>query len=126
MGRPLTTPWGRLCLRIGEPNSALDALLSAENAGSWAYVTAYNPGSIPLGEHENARRQQMLEQTVREAGLLFFYGTGVGDDGQWPPGPSLLISRISRDQAVDLGRRFGQWAIVFGETGGSPELLASE
>jgi hypothetical protein len=120
------TSRGHLCLRIGVSNPALDALLSAERARSWAYVTAYNPGSMPLGESENAKRQRVLEQAVREAGFLFFYGTGIGDDAQWPPEPSLLILGITRDQAVDLGRRFGQRAIVYGEAGGSPELLVGE
>lgn len=119
-------PWGRLRLRIGEPNHAVDALLSAEGARSWACVTAYNPGSMALAEHENSKRQEMLEQAVREADFLFFPCSGVGDDGQWPPEPSLLIPGITRDQAVDLGRRFGQRAIVLGEVSGNPDLLAIE
>jgi hypothetical protein len=88
-------------------------------------VTAYNPGSVALGESENAQRQLLLEQAARDAGFAFFRGEGVGDDGQWPPEPSLLILGITRAQAVDLGRRFGQRAIVYGEAGWSPQLLPS-
>ena len=117
------TSRGRLRLRIGESSGQLDELLASEAAGSWAYVTAHNPGSVPLSEDDNIRRQQRLERTVRERGFQFFRGEGIGDDGQWPPEPSLLIIGISRDQAVELGRRFGQRAIVYGETGRPAELL---
>ena len=120
------TPRGYLRLRIDERNPELDAVLAAEGAQSWAYVTACNPGSVALSKSENVQRQQMLEQAVREAGFVFFRGEGVGDDGQWSPEPSLLILGITRAQAVDLGRRFGQRAIVYGEAGGSPLLLPSE
>jgi hypothetical protein len=40
------TPQGYLRLRIGERNPELDAVLAAESTQSWAYVTAYNPGSV--------------------------------------------------------------------------------
>jgi hypothetical protein len=119
------TPRGNLRLRIDERNPELDAVLATEGAQSWAYVTACNPGSVALGESENARRQLLLEQATRDAGFVFFRGEGIGDDGQWPPEPSLLILGIARAQAVDLGRRFGQRAIVYGEAGGSPQLLPS-
>jgi hypothetical protein len=114
------TPRGRIRLRIREKSAELEAILFAEGAREWAYVTACNPGSRPLSHRENVRRQEALEREVSGRGLVFLRGEGVGDDGQWPPEPSLLILGIARDQAVDLGGRFGQKAIVFGETGGSP------
>jgi hypothetical protein len=120
------TPRGRLRLGIGEKSPELEALLAAEGARSWAYVTAYNPGSSLLSDRENVQRQEALERAVSQKGFVFFRGAGVGDDGQWPAEPSLLILGVARNQAIDLGRRFGQRAVVYGEAGGSPELLAIE
>jgi hypothetical protein len=117
------TPHGRMGLRVDRPAADLDALLAERGVHSWAYVTACNPGSALLTEPENCRRQEELERQVRETGRVFFHGEGIGDDGRWPPEPSLLILGIGRAEAVDLGRRFGQRAIVYGEAGGSPQLL---
>lgn len=41
----------------------------------------------------------------------------------WPPEKSLLILEIEREEAHELGRQFGQNAIVYGKSGGTPELL---
>ena len=49
------TPAGRLCIRIGEAHPVLDTLLTARGLRSWAYVTAHNPGSVPLTADENGR-----------------------------------------------------------------------
>jgi hypothetical protein len=117
---------GRLSLRIGEPHAELDFVARRSGARSWGYATAYNPGSSTLSEDENVSRQDGLENAAAEGGFLFFHGEGVGDDGQWFPEPSLLIIGITRAETVALGRRFGQRAIVYGEAGGSPQLIACE
>ena len=118
------TPSGHLRLRIGESNAELDDFLRAEGARTWMYITAYNPGSILLIEEENRRRQAELERTLRARGLRIFPGKGIGDDGEWPSEPSLLVLGVPRDVASEFGRRFGQRAVVWGERGGPPELLA--
>jgi hypothetical protein len=120
------TPRGPLCLRIGLPNPVLDALLESQGVRSWAYVTAWNPGSMRLSEDENVRRQHALEETLRRDGLIVFPGEGVGDDGRWPPEPSVLVLGISRADALALGQRFGQRAIVYGEAGKSPQLVSCQ
>lgn len=120
------TPPARLRLRIGEVHAELDAWLLREGVRTWAYVTAYNPGSIALDEDENIRRQTALEGVLGSAGLRFFPGEGVGDDGRWPPERSVLVLGVTREQALELGRRFGQRAVVYGESGGPAELLACE
>src|SRR5262245_46336962 len=107
------TSGGRLCLRVGRASPELDELLAACDVRTWAYVTAFNPGSIPLSHEENEQRNQRLAREVESRGYTAFPGEGIGDDGQWPPERSLLILGIIRDDAIDLGREFGQRAIVF-------------
>jgi hypothetical protein len=116
-------PDGPLSLRVGRTHADLDRLLARHGVTSWAFVTAYNPGSIRLDDTANRARQRQLEEAARALGKAVLPGRGVGDDGTWPPEESLLVLGISEPEAVSLGRRFGQAAVVCGETG-APARLA--
>ena len=127
-------------IRIGEPCPALDALLEKHAARTWAFVTAWNPGSKQLDEAENRHRQGKLEAEVKQRGYVFFRGAGIPDDfieqcsgssfhvhpsslDLWSPEESILILGIERSEAERLGRKFGQAAIVIGTSSTAPELL---
>src|SRR5207249_3666747 len=90
------TPKGRLRLRVGQQCSELDALLAGHGVTAWAYVTAFNPGSVPLTAEENTARQRRLERSVAELGLMSYHGEGIGDDRRWLAEASLLILGIGR------------------------------
>jgi hypothetical protein len=47
----------------------------------------------------------------------------VGEDGEWPPENNILIMGISRAATVDMGKLFGQIAVVFARRGKPVELL---
>lgn len=117
------TPHGRLCLRVGQANGEIDVLLAAFGVRSWAYVTGFNPGSIALSPEENEQHHRRLVRQIEHSGYTAFTGEGIGDDGRWPPERSLLILGLGRDDAIGLGREFGQLAIVYGEEGGEAMLL---
>lgn len=117
------TPKGWLSLRIGERCLALDGLLTEQGVSTWAYVTAFNPGSMRLSVEENASRQHELEEVVASLGVISYPGEGVADDGRWPPERSLLILGVARCDAVHLGRRYDQTAVVCGELGRAAELV---
>jgi hypothetical protein len=117
------TTQGRLVIRIGRTCLELDALLLSTGSATWAYVTAFNPGSVPLTDDENNARQRQLEDIVRELGYPMFGGEGIADEGVWPPEKSVLVLGIAREAAVELGGRFGQRAIVFGHVGGPASLV---
>jgi hypothetical protein len=120
------TSMGRVVLRIGKPSADLDALLSSTGVATWAYITACNPGSVRVTDGQNLARQRELEQVITARGCVSYRGDGIGDDGDWPAEPSLLILGIARDEAVQLGRRFGQLAVVCGERGHEVELVVCE
>jgi hypothetical protein len=101
----------------------LDDLLTDHSVSTWAHVTASNPASRRLSDEDNMARQHELERDVAGLGVTSYPGEGVGDDGQWPPEPSLLILGIARGDAVRLGRRYGQLAVVCGERGRAGELV---
>ena len=127
-------------IRIGEPCAALDALVEKHASGeagghtstfhvhpspsrSWAFVTAWNPGSKKLDDAENRHRQVQLEAEVKEGGYVFYRGAGVPDEKNWQPEESILILGIERSDASDLGKKYGQAAIVVGTMNTQPELL---
>ena len=115
-------PGETLCIRIDHVSTIPDDLLANEGVHSWAYITAWNPGSVPLSEGENMTQARQLESEVRQAGYKFFRGQGVGTGDEWPPEPSLLILGIAAEDAMQLGRKFGQIAIVTGRRGGPAQL----
>ena len=58
------------------------------------------------------RRRRKLEAELKAAGLPFLRGEGVDPSGSWPGEPSVLVLGISAEEAVRLGRAYGQNAIV--------------
>ncbi len=117
------TPLGPIELRVEKPNGVLVQLLKQYRATTWAYVTAFNPGSQTLAKDENRRRQHQLEDSLRREELPFFRGAGVGDDPQWPPEESVLVLNITRSRACELAREFGQNAILAGSDDGMAEII---
>ena len=107
----------RFTIRCGALSAPLDALLTDHGHDHWAYITACNPGSLPLGAAENRRRMADLARRIACLGLPMLEGEGVGDGDDWPPEPSLLVLGIGQKAAVELGREFGQVAIVIGRRG---------
>jgi hypothetical protein len=119
-------PDGRFAVRVGRPSAEVDQLLEAAKAATWAYVTAYNPGSERAPDAVNAARQRELESVIAECEYPSYRGEGVGDDRAWPPESSLLVLGIGEAEAVRLAERFGQAAIVFGERGEAARLVWTE
>lgn len=113
----------RFTIRVGERCAPLDELLAEHGTEEWAYVTAYNPGGRRADAAANTAAQERLEATLRETSRPVLRGEGAGDDGHWPPEPSLLVLGLSRADAVALARRFGQVAIVAGRRGAAAELV---
>lgn len=52
-----------------------------------------------------------------------YEGAGQGRAGDWAPEPSLMVLGIDRAQAEKLGRRYGQYAIVWVDATGMPSLV---
>ena len=110
-------------MRVEESCAELDALLTDHGVSTWAYITASNPGSRQLSDEDNSARLRELEADVDTLGVRAYPGEGVADDGRWPPESSLRILGIAQDDAVRLGRRYGQVAVVCGELGSAAKLV---
>jgi hypothetical protein len=116
-------PGGPLIIRVGLPDVALDALLDSLGARTWAFITAYNPGSVSFSAGENELNNRDLLGRLRSLGYQPLFGAGIGDDGTWPPEPSFFVAGIGEEDALRLGRRYRQLAVVAGRWGEAPRLL---
>jgi hypothetical protein len=109
--------------RIGSMNSRLDALVTSRQAKSWALVSAWNPGLTKPSDEENESRQATLVAEAQVRGYEVFPGDGHDPDGRWKAEPSAWIVGIGQDEAKELGRKYGQWAVVVGTVGARSQLL---
>jgi len=110
-------------IRPGETDATLERALEARGATAWAYVTAWNPGSQLLSRSENDVRQRGLKDELERRGFEFAEGRGEPSDTTWQPEESVLIFGIDEANAVALGMKHGQWAIVVGKRDGGPARL---
>ncbi len=108
---------GRVAIRIGATDALLDELLDSRGVSSWAYVTAWNPRAQALPPGENALRHDALVRGLEKSGFRFLEGEGVGESAEWTPERSVQILGISEPEALALGERCEQEAIVIGERG---------
>lgn len=109
---------------IGKTSPDADDVLKRIVAASWAFITAYNPGSAQLPAQENEMRNAALRLALRQYFVL--NGIGRGVDGNWPPEPSFWVAGISLSDAIALAEEYGQNAIVFGRPGGVAQLVMTQ
>lgn len=117
------TGTGKITLRVGETNHGLDALLEGNACDTWAFVSAHNPRSTVLSAEENDRRHARFVSFLDGLGHRFLEGYGHSPDGDWEPETSVLILGIGPDEAVEIGRRFDQNAILTGRVGEPVKLV---
>ncbi|NJK54691.1 MAG: DUF3293 domain-containing protein [Pleurocapsa sp. SU_5_0] len=107
---------------IGEYCRSLDYLIAKCDYPAWALITAANPYSQPLSELENQQRQQKLIEYLQELPWSWLDALGKDRTGVWTPEPSLLLLGIDRIEAIAVGRKFEQNALVYGELNQPAEL----
>lgn len=112
-----------LHLRIGEENWDLEEFLIDNNVFSWAFISAWNPFSKSLSPSENEIRHSKLKDFAKNKQWVFAEGFGVPQNKDWNAEKSLFILDISKTEAISLGKKFDQNAIVIGRLAKAPELL---
>ena len=110
-------------IRVGQQNTALNDLLRKHGASTWAFITAYNPGSVLLDSSENEQRQKQLESDLRACGYVLILGAGEPGTNDSPAERSVLVLGMERGEAERFGQKYEQNAIIFGTEKGFPELL---
>jgi len=109
-------------IKFNTPNHDLHQFLKHHSATSYTFITAWNPQSQPLSDTENEKRNQQLANDL--TAYTIFPAAGVPATGEnWQAETSFFVLNIARENAMALGRKYGQLAIVFGEVEQEPELV---
>jgi hypothetical protein len=116
-------PTGTIEIRIGKVCPELDQVCKDNGSTSWCFITAWNPGTERPELEENDRRNIALRSDLTAVGCEVYDGCGVGEDPSWKPEESFLALGISEEDGAELGRRYGQYAIVVGEPGAPARLI---
>ncbi len=110
-------------LRVNERSAPLEVLHRRHGVDRSAFLTAWNPRSQRRADAINQAAQSELEATLRASGLKLFSAIGIDPDGNWPGEPSVLALGIAREQAEQIGRQYGQNALLWMGADAVPELV---
>lgn len=109
-------------LHVHEANTDLDVWLLDNNAMNYTIITAYNPNGKITDLQSNTKGQLELEEWLSKEKFRFTACLNLDPANIWPEEPSFLIFDIALADALALGKRFAQKAIVYGAIGMAPEL----
>lgn len=110
-------------IQIGQELAAELKAHCSKQAG-WCYITAYNPHSQPLDPKLNRLLNEKLQEELTQLNYQVFRGKGVSTtDHSYPGEESFWVPGIERDVALELGRKYGQNAIVWGKRDTTAELV---
>ena len=110
-------------INIGQPSKLLGRLYEVYGCASAAFITAWNPFSIPTSHEVNAVALTRLQEELGSRSTPFIDGIGEDATGQWPGEPSVLALGLSLDTAKNYGVQFEQNAIVWAGTDACPQLI---
>src|SRR5262249_42210274 len=110
-------------LQIGVPNARLRALHERLRVDCSAFLTAWNPRSMPTPEAENAAALDQMRGRIASLGLTTWLGWGGDPNGKWAAGGSLFVPGLALEQAKALARGFDQYAIVHALDDAVPRLI---
>jgi len=110
-------------LRIGEPSKALQCLYASTGTWCGLFITAFNPYGRRREEAANQSAHRVLGRRLAALTLHVFDGAGRDTLGEWPAEKSFLALGINGDIAAQLGKEFGQDAIVWCGVDAVPELV---
>ena len=118
-------PNGTINLKAQGESEELAALHREHQVSSSAFITAYNPNSEATDVETNEVMQKVLTSEV-EAQWTAIPGESADPKGQWPTEKCLLILGVELEEALALGRKYHQVAILFATQDGDTDLYFCE
>lgn len=115
-------PDGAFVLRIGVVSPELRWLHAARGVECSAYLTAWNPLGQVAPPAQNAVWQAAMRADLVALGVDVIEGEGRDPASGWAE-QSVLALGLGRAQAVRLGERYQQLAVLVCGVDGVPELL---
>jgi Protein of unknown function (DUF3293) len=116
-------PDAAIDLCIDRRSAPLDALLAQCGVRTWAFLSAYNPRSVPAPRAVNRRQATRLKRLITARGWTWLEATGIPCDRRRRPEPSVWIGGISLRDARRLAAHFGQNALLTGRHGRPVRLV---
>lgn len=107
---------------VGRNHCAFEKWLGEQGVKTFAFITASNPASRILSGSENTQKNKDLEADLQKVSRIVLPARHIALAGNWPPEESFWAGSISDENAILLGRKYGQNAIVRWKKGGVPEL----
>jgi len=98
-------------IKVGKTNKVLDKILRKHKATEAAFITPWNPKSKNLSYKQNQKRMKQIIKLLEKKNQTFIFAVGRSPDGKYYE-DSLLVLNIKSADAMELGRKFGQNAIV--------------
>lgn len=117
---------GPICFTAGAACPRLDAWLASKGISEWAFLTAHNPHAQSLPVQENQKHHKQLLGDVKWLGFAFVPRRDESKDKSLTPEVCLCIFGIAAEQALQLGERYAQAAIIVGQRGSPPRLLYAQ
>lgn len=112
-----------LTLRVDIANPALKVIHERCGVSCSAFLTAWNPRSVPQTAALNAAANAELRQRLSARGLESWPGRGHDPHGKWEAEESLFVPGLELDAARFHGRHFGQNAILHAVQDAVPRLV---
>ena len=109
--------------KVGNKSPELDELLRSYDVTVATFITAYNPKSMQLAKKENQVRNAELANVLNQAGYTYINGQGEDPEGVWLAEASYLVLGMGIKEALPLGRRFVQNAVLIIAMGKPVRLL---
>lgn len=110
-------------LAVDAPSAELVACHRAHGVARSAFLTAWNPGSVPAPAAQNRTAAVCLEAQLLARGYRLIGGQGIDPAGQWPAEDSVLVLGIGRAEASAIARQYGQAALIHAGRDGVPRLV---
>jgi hypothetical protein len=108
---------------VGKASAELLAAHARQGVDCSAYLTAWNPFSRETDDATNAARQTDLVDALSRLGLDCMPGLGRHPSNDWPGEDSVLALGLGLDDAMALGMRFEQNALVWSGADAVPQLI---
>lgn len=112
-----------ISIRVGTRNPTLDQLVKHHYQEQWVLITAYNPYSQLQTPHANQVQNASLAKDLWPLHVPIFRAIGQDDARQWPAEESFFVIGIGLQEAIALGQKYDQNAILVGNVGHAPQLL---
>ena len=107
-------------IRLNQLNEELDDILEDYGVKEWVLITAWNPGGSRRPTNANQNQQIELLKDLEDYKLLDTRGQSL--DKSWFEDGYLVLG-LTKSNGIELAKKYGQKAILFGTSGKPAELI---